>query len=117
MVNGPRRTVHDANLIEARILIMGTGVFVLAGFVAWLAVMILSATAWKAISLADSGYAEKLFARASDQLIGRLGPVRWEVLFLKSAPRPVYGWVLALRAAVILQLMAMLALVASLLDI
>jgi hypothetical protein len=86
----------------------------LAAFVIYLIVTLLSALSWKAISVSSPDYAKELFTPSVDQVFYRLGPLRWRILFVRKAPEGIRRWVMALRIVVAIQICAAAAFIFSL---
>ena len=89
-------------------------IFACASVVSGLAVLVLAGASWKVIAVADPKYAEALFTPGLDQAIYHLGPLRWKVLYLCSAPISVLRLVVMLRIAIAIQLLAFVSFVVSL---
>lgn len=82
-------------------------VAVFMGFlvIGWLALLVLSGSAWKVITVAEPKYAEALFTPGLDQAIYHLGPLRWKTLYLKPALPSVRKRVIVLRVAALIQVL------------
>jgi hypothetical protein len=86
----------------------------LAAFVIYLILALLSAFSWKAMSVSSPDYAKELFTPGIDQVFYRLGPLRWRILFGRRAPEGLRRWVIALRIVVVVQICTAAAFIFSL---
>lgn len=93
---------------------MPIGLLAFASFAIWMLLMLIAGLSWKAISVSNPDYAKDLFTPGVDQAIYRLGPLRWRILFSRRAPVGIRGWVITLRAMIVIQFCTATAFVLSL---